>query len=69
MIDGSCIQYGQAVLKVYAVRESLLSIRHDFLSSYERTLTISVRVSLVLGLLLLLSSTAHLWCAFAFAFA
>ena len=30
MIDGSCIQYGQSVLKVYAVRESLLAIRHDF---------------------------------------
>jgi len=42
MIDGSCIQYGQAVLKVYAVRESLLAVRHDFLSSYERMLTISM---------------------------
>ena len=49
MIDGSCIPYGQAVLKVYAVRESLLAIRHDFLSSYERTVTIS-RVRFVLGL-------------------
>ena len=29
MINGSCLQYGQAVLKVYAVRVSLLAIRHD----------------------------------------
>jgi len=49
MIDGSCIQYGQAVLKVYAVRVSLLAIRHDLLSSYERTVTIS-RVRFGLGL-------------------
>jgi len=49
MIDGSCIQYGQAVLKVYAVRVSLLAIRHDLLSLYERTVTIS-RVRFGLGL-------------------
>ena len=63
MIDGSCIQYGQAVLKVYAVRARLLAIRHDCLSSYERTVTINrvrVGLGLVSGLVIVLGGS-ELW--------